>query len=78
MSWSEALGRLPPLLASHVLLASAALLLGLAIALPAGVLAGIAALVASLPLITDRMTDLSANAIAETRSVLIAPGGPVR
>ena len=39
--------------------------------LPAGVLAGIAALIISAPLITDRMTDLSANAIAETRTVLI-------
>jgi flagellar biosynthetic protein FliR len=42
-----------------------------ALGLPAGVLAGIAALIVSAPLITDRMVDLSANAIAETRSVLI-------
>ncbi|MBW8753407.1 MAG: flagellar biosynthetic protein FliR [Sphingomonadales bacterium] len=42
-----------------------------ALGLPAGVLAGIAALIASAPLITDRMTDLSANAIQETRSVLV-------
>jgi flagellar biosynthetic protein FliR len=39
--------------------------------LPAGVLAGIAALVVSLPLITDAMADISANAIGEVRSVLI-------
>jgi flagellar biosynthesis protein FliR len=42
-----------------------------ALGLPAGVLAGLAALIASAPLITDRMVDLSANAIAETRSVLV-------
>lgn len=42
-----------------------------ALGLPAGVLAGIAALIISFPLITDRMTDLSANALAETRSVLV-------
>jgi len=58
---------------SGVLSRSAPTLNLFALALPAGVLAGIAALVASLPLITDRMTDLSANAIAETRSVLVPP-----
>ena len=42
-----------------------------ALGLPAGVLAGIAALIASAPLITDRMTDLSAAAIEQTRSVMI-------
>jgi flagellar biosynthetic protein FliR len=42
-----------------------------ALGLPAGVLAGIAALIASAPLITDQMTDLSAKAIAETRTVLV-------
>jgi flagellar biosynthetic protein FliR len=42
-----------------------------ALGLPAGVLAGIAALIASAPLITDQMTDLSAKAIAETRMVLV-------
>jgi flagellar biosynthetic protein FliR len=42
-----------------------------ALGLPAGVLAGIAALIASAPLITDQMTDLSARAIAQTRSVLV-------
>jgi flagellar biosynthetic protein FliR len=62
---------------SGVLSRSAPALNLFALALPAGVLAGIAALVASLPLITDRMTDLSVNAIAETRSVLIPPSGPI-
>jgi flagellar biosynthetic protein FliR len=42
-----------------------------ALGLPAGVLAGIAALIVAAPLITDQMTDLSSKAIAETRSVLI-------
>ena len=42
-----------------------------ALGLPAGVLAGIAALIASAPLITDQMTDLSAAAIEQTRSVMI-------
>ena len=42
-----------------------------ALGLPAGVLAGIAALIASAPLITDQMTDISAKAIAETRTVLV-------
>ena len=35
-----------------------------------GVLAGIAALIISAPLLTDQMTDISANAIVETRAVL--------
>jgi osmoprotectant transport system permease protein len=39
MNWSEAFGRLPPLLASHIMLSGAALLLGLVIALPVGVYA---------------------------------------
>jgi flagellar biosynthetic protein FliR len=42
-----------------------------ALGLPAGVLAGMAALIASAPLITDQMTDLSAQAIAQTQSVLV-------
>jgi flagellar biosynthetic protein FliR len=42
-----------------------------ALGLPAGVLAGIAALIASAPLITDQMTDLSAQAIAQTSRVLV-------
>lgn len=41
-----------------------------ALGLPAGVLAGLAALIASAPLVTDLMTDLSANAIAASRSLL--------
>ena len=39
MNWAEAFARVPPLLASHVVLAAAAMLLGLVIALPLGVLA---------------------------------------
>lgn len=42
-----------------------------ALGLPAGVLAGIAALIASAPLITDQMTDLSAKAVAEAGTVLV-------
>jgi flagellar biosynthetic protein FliR len=42
-----------------------------ALGLQAGVLAGLAALIASAPLITDQFTDLSATAIEQTRSVLI-------
>jgi flagellar biosynthetic protein FliR len=42
-----------------------------ALGLPAGVLAGIAALIASAPLITDQMTDLSAKAVAEVGTVLV-------
>jgi flagellar biosynthetic protein FliR len=42
-----------------------------ALGLPAGVLAGIAALIASAPLITDQMTDLSSVAIAQAGSVLV-------
>jgi flagellar biosynthetic protein FliR len=41
-----------------------------ALGLPAGVLAGIAALIASAPLISDQMIDLSAQAIAQTGKVL--------
>jgi flagellar biosynthetic protein FliR len=41
-----------------------------AIGLPAGVLAGIAALIASAPLLTDQLTDLSATAIGQTESLL--------
>ncbi|WP_293881768.1 ABC transporter permease/substrate-binding protein [Sphingomonas sp.] len=39
MNWSDALSRLPPLLASHIVLAAAALFLGMVIALPMGVVA---------------------------------------
>ena len=42
-----------------------------ALGLPAGVLAGIAALIAAAPLLADQMTDLSAVAIAETRSLVL-------
>jgi flagellar biosynthetic protein FliR len=41
-----------------------------ALGLPAGVLAGLAALIVSAPLVTDQMTDLSADAIAATQSLL--------
>jgi flagellar biosynthetic protein FliR len=42
-----------------------------ALGLPAGVLAGIAALIASAPLLTDQMTDLSSLTIAQSRSLLL-------
>lgn len=42
-----------------------------ALGLPAGVIAGIAALIVSAPLLTDQMTDLSTNALSEVRSVLV-------
>lgn len=41
-----------------------------ALGLPAGVLAGLAALIISAPLLTDQMTDLAAQAISQTRSVV--------
>src|SRR5699024_5332924 len=41
-----------------------------ALGLPAGVLAGLAALIASAPLVTDQMVDLSADAISASRSLL--------
>jgi flagellar biosynthetic protein FliR len=41
--------------------------------LPAGIIAGFAALIASAPLLTDRMTDLSATAISAAAQVL----GPI-
>ena len=41
-----------------------------ALGLPAGVLAGLVALIVSAPLVTDQMLDLSADAIAATRSLL--------
>lgn len=41
-----------------------------ALGLPAGVLAGIAALIASAPLLTEQMTDLTYTAVAQTRSLL--------
>ena len=42
-----------------------------ALGLPAGVLAGLAALIAAYPIITDQMADLSATAVAESRSILV-------
>lgn len=42
-----------------------------ALGLPAGVLAGIAALIAAAPLLTDQLTDLSFLAIEQTREVLV-------
>ncbi|HKX77848.1 MAG TPA: flagellar biosynthetic protein FliR [Novosphingobium sp.] len=42
-----------------------------ALGLPAGVLAGIAALIISLPVITDQMVDLSATAIGATERLLV-------
>ena len=39
MSWADAFARVPPLLASHILLAASAMLLGAVIALPLGVFA---------------------------------------
>jgi flagellar biosynthetic protein FliR len=38
--------------------------------LPAGIIAGFAALIAAAPMLTDRMTDLSVDAIAATAQVL--------
>jgi flagellar biosynthetic protein FliR len=43
-----------------------------ALGLPAGVMAGLVALIASVPVLTDQMVDLSASAIAQSRAV-IAP-----
>jgi flagellar biosynthetic protein FliR len=41
-----------------------------ALGLPAGVLAGIAALIAAAPLVTEQMTDLSAQAISQAAAVV--------
>jgi flagellar biosynthetic protein FliR len=41
-----------------------------ALGLPAGVMAGLVALIASVPVLTDQMVDLSASAIAQSRAVL--------
>ncbi len=43
--------------------------------LPAGIIAGFAALIASAPLLTDRMVDLSADAISATAQILAVPHG---
>lgn len=56
---------------SGVLSRSAPALNLFSLGLPAGVLAGIAALIASAPLISDQFVDLSAAALSQTRSVLI-------
>ncbi len=40
-----------------------------ALGLPAGILAGLAALIVAAPLVTEQMTDLSADAIAHARSL---------
>ena len=42
-----------------------------ALGLPAGVLAGLAALIASLPIISDQMVELTGTALTEARSVLL-------
>jgi flagellar biosynthesis protein FliR len=41
-----------------------------ALGLPAGVLAGIAALIVTAPMLTDRLTDLSATAVTQAASLL--------
>ena len=58
-------------LVTGVLSRSAPALNLFALGLPAGVLAGLAALIAAAPLLTDQMTDLSVAAISDVRSVLI-------
>lgn len=58
-------------LVTGVLSRSAPALNLFALGLPAGVLAGLAALIAAAPLLTDQMTDLSVSAISDVRSVLI-------
>ena len=57
-------------LVSGVLSRSAPALNLFALGLPAGVLAGIAALIVSAPLLTDQMTELSAQAIDEAGQVI--------
>ncbi len=56
--------------ATGILSRSAPALNLFALGLPAGVLAGIAALIAAAPLLTDQMTDLSATAIDHVEGVL--------
>ena len=58
-------------LVTGVLSRSAPALNLFALGLPAGVLAGLAALIAAAPLLTDQMTDLSVNAISDVRAVLV-------
>ena len=57
-------------IATGVLSRSAPALNLFALGLPAGVLAGLAALIAAAPLIGDRMADLTADAVASAQSVL--------
>ena len=57
--------------ATGVLSRSAPSLNIFALGLPAGVLGGMAALIASAPLISDQLTDLTGVALDQTRSVLI-------
>ena len=57
-------------LVSGVLSRSAPSLNLFSLGLPAGVLAGLAALIVSAPLLTDQMTDLSAQAIAQAGEVI--------
>ncbi len=57
-------------LVTGVLSRSAPALNLFALGLPAGVLAGIAALIISAPLVTEQMTDLSATAIANVGKVI--------
>ena len=57
-------------LVAGVLSRSAPALNLFALGLPAGVLAGFAALIAAAPMVTDRMADLSAAAVASAAQVL--------
>lgn len=57
-------------LVTGVLSRSAPALNLFALGLPAGVLAGIAALIASVPVLTEQMIDLSATAIGQVEAVL--------
>jgi flagellar biosynthesis protein FliR len=46
-----------------------------ALGLPAGVLAGIAALILAAPMVTDRLTDLSATAVAQAAQIVASANG---
>jgi flagellar biosynthesis protein FliR len=58
-------------LVTGVLSRSAPALNLFSLGLPMGVLAGLAALIAASPLITDRMADVSTAAVANARQVLL-------
>lgn len=58
-------------LATGVVSRSAPALNLFALGLPAGVMAGLAALIAAAPMLSDRMADLSATAVAQVEAVLI-------